>query len=349
MKQIPDFLYDRKDKAMIRMELGKHSYNIELQRGNLEKAGKLLGLDRKVMIITDAGVPFQYTEKIASQSKEAYIKVVTQGEGSKSLQTAEEILEEMLEHQFSRKDCVVGVGGGVVGDLSGFVASLYMRGIDFYNVPTTLLSQVDSSIGGKTAVNLAGIKNIIGAFYQPKAVLIDPDTLNSLSKRQIVNGLVEAIKMGATSDKELFEMFLNNAWEKNLDIIIEKALLVKKYVVERDEKESHLRKILNYGHTIGHGFESASKGKYLHGECVAFGMLYMSSEEIKKQLLKIYENLGFQVPSLSEFNLEEVKEAILHDKKASDENCSVVFVSEIGDGQIEEWPMEQVLRRLERE
>lgn len=331
------------------MELGKNSYNIELQRGNLEKASELLKLDRKVMIITDAGVPIQYAEKIASQSKEAYIKVVAQGEGSKSLQTAEEILVEMLERQFSRKDCVVGVGGGVVGDLSGFVASLYMRGIDFYNVPTTLLSQVDSSIGGKTAVNLAGIKNIIGAFYQPKAVLIDPDTLNTLSERQIVNGLVEAIKMGATSDKALFDLFLNNDWKNNLDIIIEKALLVKKYVVEQDEKESHLRKILNYGHTIGHGFESAAKGKYLHGECVALGMLYMSGEEVQKQLLKIYENLGFKVPSLSEFNLDEVKEAILHDKKASNKNCSVVLVSEIGDGQIEEWPMEQVLGRLERE
>ena len=334
---------------MIRMELGKNSYNIELQRGNLEKASELLKLDRKVMIITDAGVPIQYAEKIASQTKEAYIKVVAQGEGSKSLQTAEEILVEMLERQFSRKDCVVGVGGGVVGDLSGFVASLYMRGIDFYNVPTTLLSQVDSSIGGKTAVNLAGIKNIIGAFYQPKAVLIDPDTLNTLSERQIVNGLVEAIKMGATSDKALFDLFLNNDWKNNLDIIIEKALLVKKYVVEQDEKESHLRKILNYGHTIGHGFESAAKGKYLHGECVALGMLYMSGEEVQKQLLEIYENLGFKVPSLSEFNLDEVKEAILHDKKASNKNCSVVFVSEIGDGQIEEWPMEQVLGRLERE
>ena len=157
---------------MIRMELGNNSYNIELERGNLDRASELLNLNRKVMIITDAGVPIAYAETIARQCKEAYIKVVPQGEGSKSLETAEEILTEMLGHQFSRKDCVVSVGGGVVGDLGGFVASLYMRGVDFYNVPTTVLSQVDSSIGGKTAVNLAGIKNIIGAFYQPKAVLI---------------------------------------------------------------------------------------------------------------------------------------------------------------------------------
>lgn len=334
---------------MIRMELGKDSYNIELQRGNLEKANELLKLDRKVMIITDEGVPIQYAKKVASQCKESFIKVVAQGEGSKSLQTAEEILVEMLEHQFSRKDCVVAVGGGVVGDLAGVVASLYMRGIDFYNIPTTVLSQVDSSIGGKTAVNLAGIKNIIGAFYQPKAVLIDPDTLSTLSERQIVNGLMEAVKMGATSDPELFRIFRDGDWKESLDTIIEKALLVKKYVVEQDEKESHLRKILNFGHTIGHGFESAAKGKYLHGECVALGMLYMSGVEVQKQLFEIYEKLGFAVPGLSEFNLEEVKEAILHDKKASNKNCSVVFVSEIGDGQIEEWPMEQVLGRLECE
>ena len=334
---------------MIRMELGKNSYNIELQRGNLEKAGELLNLKRKVMIVTDTGVPIQYAKKVSEQCKESYIKIVGQGEGSKSLQTAEEILVEMLERGFSRKDCVVAVGGGVVGDLAGVVASLYMRGIDFYNIPTTVLSQVDSSIGGKTAVNLAGIKNIIGAFHQPKAVLIDPDTLSTLSDRQIVNGLMEAVKMGATNDPELFDIFKDGSWKENLDTIIEKALLVKKYVVEQDEKESHLRKILNFGHTIGHGFESVAKGKLLHGECVALGMLYMSSEEVKTQLLEIYDKLGFAVPNISEFNLEEVKEAILHDKKASNKNCSVVFVSEIGDGQIEEWPMEQVLGRLERE
>lgn len=332
---------------MIRMELGKNSYNIELERGNLAKAGELLNLNRKVMIIIDEGVPRAYAEAIAEQSKEAYIKVVPQGEGSKSLQTAEEIVTEMLEHQFSRKDCVVAVGGGVVGDLGGFVASLYMRGVDFYNVPTTVLSQVDSSIGGKTAVNLAGIKNIIGAFYQPKAVLIDPDTLNSLSERQIVNGLMEAIKMGATSDKELFDLFFEDEWKDNLDLIIEKALLVKKHVVEQDEKESHIRKILNFGHTIGHGFESAAHGRYLHGECVALGMLYMSSEEVQEQLSEIYEKLGFELPEFYTFDLEEVKEAITHDKKASDQNCSVVYVSELGNGSIEEWSMDEVLGRLE--
>lgn len=334
---------------MIRMELGKNSYNIEIERGSLAKASEYLNLNRKVMIITDEGVPIAYAERIAEQCRMAYIKVVPQGEGSKSLQTAEEILTDMLEFQFSRKDCVVAVGGGVVGDLGGFVASLYMRGIDFYNVPTTVLSQVDSSIGGKTAVNLAGIKNIIGAFHQPKAVLIDPETLGSLSERQVVNGLMEAVKMGATSDPVLFNIFKKGDWKASLDTIIEKALLVKKYVVEQDEKESHLRKILNFGHTIGHGFESEAHGTYMHGECVGLGMLYMSSPEVQKELLEIYEKLGFKIPEASEFDLEKVKEAITHDKKANAKKCSVVFVSEIGNGSIEEWDMKDVLGRLERE
>ncbi len=334
---------------MIRMDLGENSYNIELQRGNLHRAAELLDLNRKVMIITDEGVPIEYAKTIAGQCNEAHIHVVAQGEGSKSLQTAEGILTEMLTLHFSRKDCVVSVGGGVVGDLGGFVASLYMRGIDFYNVPTTVLSQVDSSIGGKTAVNLAGIKNIIGAFYQPKAVLIDPDTLKSLSKRQVVNGLFEAVKMGATNDKELFDLFLENKWEDHMDTIIEKALLVKKYVVEQDEKESHLRKILNFGHTIGHGFESAAKGSLLHGECVALGMLYMSGSDVRKQLCRIYRNLGFEMPDMSAFSIEEIKEAITHDKKATNQSCSVVFVDTIGAGEIAEWPITDVIGRLESE
>lgn len=334
---------------MIRMELGKNSYNIEIERGSLKKAGEFLNLNRKVMIITDDGVPGDYAQMIASQCKEAHVYIVGQGEDSKSLQTAESILTEMLAYGYGRKDCVVAVGGGVVGDLAGFVASLYMRGVDFYNVPTTVLSQVDSSIGGKTAVNLAGIKNIIGAFHQPKAVLIDPDTLESLSKRQIINGLFEAIKMGATNDKELFDLFLYDDWKEHIDLIIEKALLVKKYVVEQDEKESHLRKILNFGHTIGHGFESAAHGRYLHGECVALGMLYMSSEAVQDQLCAIYDKLGFEVPEFYTFNLEEVREAIGHDKKANAGNCSVVYVSEIGKGSIEEWSIEEVLDRLECE
>ena len=149
--------------------------------------------------------------------------------------------------------------------------------------------------------------------------------------------------------RELFQLFLRDDWKNHLDLIIEKSLQVKKYVVEQDEKENHLRKILNFGHTIGHGFESVAKGSLLHGECVAIGMLYMSSQEVRERLLAIYQKLGFVVPNLTEFSKEALAEAISHDKKASEKGCSVVFVSEIGNGLIEEWSMQQVIDRLERE
>ena len=331
---------------MIRMELGLNSYNIELERGIISRASEYLDLNRKVMIVTDVGVPSSYAKLIAEQCKEAYIKVLPQGEANKTLQSVEVVLKEMLEKQFSRKDCVVAVGGGLIGDLAGVVASLYMRGRDFYNIPTTLLAQVDSSIGGKTAVNLDGIKNVVGAFYQPKGVLIDPETLNTLSERLLLNGLMEALKMGITNNAELVAVFQKKDWKKHIDEIIEKSLLIKRHVVEQDEKESHLRKILNFGHTIGHGFESAAHGKYLHGECVAMGMLYMVSPKLKEELLKIYDNLGFNVPETSEFDMNEVKEAILHDKKASAASCSVVYAEEIGQAKIIEWSMQEVLERL---
>ena len=190
---------------MIRMELGQNSYNIELNRGNLHRAGELLNLNRKVMIVTDTGVPIEYAKIIATGCRESYIKVVNQGEGSKSLQTAEEILTEMLDYEFGRKDCVVAVGGGVVGDLAGVVASLYMRGVDFGFIPTTLLSQVDASVGGKNGVNVGGYKNMVGTFSQPKFVVCDVSLLSTLSDREFRAGLAEIIKAAVIADVSLFE------------------------------------------------------------------------------------------------------------------------------------------------
>ncbi|MBR3936018.1 MAG: 3-dehydroquinate synthase, partial [Oscillospiraceae bacterium] len=171
----------------INLPLG--NYDITIERGVLKRAGEIINLDRRVLIVTDSGVPEEYAKTVADQCKAPFVITVPMGEESKSLGTFEKLCAAMLEHGFDRSDCVVAVGGGVVGDLSGFAAASYMRGIDFYNIPTTVLSQVDSSVGGKTAVNFGKIKNIIGAFYQPKAVLIDPDTLKTLSERHFSNGL----------------------------------------------------------------------------------------------------------------------------------------------------------------
>ena len=268
------------------MNLGDIGYDIVVEHGLLKKAKEHLDLDRRVLVVTDSGVPADYASTVAEQCREGIICKIEQGEASKSMEGFEKLLQTMLDHGFSRKDCVVAVGGGVVGDLSGFAASAYMRGIDFYNIPTTLLSQIDSSIGGKTGINFGGVKNIVGAFYQPKKVLIDPDLLKTLPPRQISNGLAEAVKMALTSDAELFGIFENKDIANSIDEIIIRSLNIKKSVVEQDEKESGLRKILNFGHTVGHGIES-SKGELYHGECVALGMIPMCGENIRQRVIAV--------------------------------------------------------------
>ncbi len=314
---------------ILSMNLGENSYDIVLARGVIRKASAYLKLDRKVLIVTDDGVPEEYANIIAAQCKHPIKITVPQGEESKSFPTFEKLCRIMLEKGFTRTDAVIAVGGGVVGDLAGFVAASFMRGIDFYNIPTTLLSQVDSSIGGKTAINLCGVKNIIGAFHQPKKVLVDPDVLKTLPKRQFSNGLAEAIKMALTFDQELFSFIEKENISENLDFIIEKSLRIKKYVVETDEKESGLRKTLNFGHTIGHGIESYEglHGLY-HGECVALGMLPMCSENVRERLLSVLKKA--ELPTELVFDTNKVFEAITHDKKLDGDTVNFIYVSEIG-------------------
>jgi 3-dehydroquinate synthase len=244
----------------------------------------------------------------------------------------------MAENRFTRGDCVVAVGGGVVGDLAGFVASAYMRGVDFYNVPTTLLSQVDSSIGGKVAVDLGGYKNIVGAFYQPKRVLIDPELLLTLDIRQIRAGLAEALKMATTSDPLLFEMFENDEYLNDIEEIILRSLLIKRRIVEHDVHESGERRILNFGHTVGHAIESTSD--LLHGECVALGMLYMCAQDVKERLFSIIDDMG--LPVEREINKDALFEYILRDKKANGDNITITFVNEIGKAELRKIPIENI-------
>ena len=203
------------------------SYQIVLERGAINDVSKYLNVDRKCLIVTDSGVPSKYCELVASACKDATVFSFPMGEASKNIKTYSAILEKLVENDFTRTDCVIAVGGGVVGDMAGFAAATFMRGIDFYNIPTTVLSQVDSSIGGKTAIDFCGIKNIVGAFYPPKAVVIDPETLKTLPARQISNGLAEALKMSLTSDAELFDIFENGDPIADIDRVIEKSLYIK--------------------------------------------------------------------------------------------------------------------------
>jgi len=315
----------------ITVTLPTASYPIYIERGLLSTAKELLSLDRRVLIVTDEGVPKEYAEKIANAAHTPILVRLPQGEDTKSLQSLEKLLGIMLENGFTRKDCVVAVGGGVIGDLSGFAASVYMRGIDFYNIPTTLLAEIDSSIGGKTAVNYKKIKNPIGSFYQPKAVVIDPDVLQTLEYRQIAAGLAECIKMALTFDKELFELLENTDPNPNtIETIITAALKIKRAVVEQDEKEAGLRRVLNFGHTLGHAIESLRESHALyHGECVALGMLPMCDESVRAKLVKILKklNLPCEIPK---GDTETIINACKHDKKLQGDNITVVYVKEIG-------------------
>lgn len=338
----------------LKVDLKENSYGVIIEKGALSSADKYFNLNRKVLIVTDDNVPAEYSETVKNLSKDSIIRTVPNGEKSKSFEYVQYLLKEMLEAGFGRKDCVVAVGGGVIGDLAGFAASLYMRGIDFYNIPTTVLSQVDSSIGGKVAVNFEGVKNIVGTFYQPKGVLIDIQTLNSLPSRQIKNGLIEALKSGAIRDPILFDLFENDYEKLDIEEIIYKSLSVKKNIVENDEKEHGERKLLNFGHTLGHGIEVAADGKLFHGEAVALGMYLISDGEIKEKLKNIYckmgiwENIYGIYEELIESKAEVIKNAVLHDKKASDGICSAVFVKEAGKGFTQDIKTENLFNLLRR-
>ncbi len=316
-------------------------YDIVLERGALDSLEKHLNLNRRALIVTDSGVPKEYAEKVAAKTKEPYIVTIEQGEKSKCFDSYKMLLSVMVKGGFTRSDCVVAVGGGVVGDLAGFVAASYMRGVDFYNIPTTVLSQVDSSIGGKVAIDFEGYKNIVGAFYPPKSVIIDPLTLSTLPDRQISNGLAEAVKMAICFDKDLFSSFENDDILANIDRIIEASLKIKRYVVETDEKETGLRKVLNFGHTLAHAIETQSGMENLyHGEAVALGMLPMSAPAVRERLKSVLKKLS--LPTEIDYNTDVIIEAMKHDKKMSGKDITVVYVERVGEFQMRTVPFSQL-------
>lgn len=325
------------------VDLGENRYEVRVGEGLLDDAGKYLNLDRRVLVVTDDGVPAEYAERLARQCRAPEIVTLPQGEGSKSLDGLSRLLHAMKEKNFTRKDCVCAVGGGVVGDLSGFAAASYMRGVDFYNLPTTVLSCVDSSVGGKTGINFDGIKNLVGAFKQPKAVLADVGTLSTLPPRQVANGLAEAVKMALTFDEAFFSLFEKGNPEENLPEILCRSIACKIKVVEQDEKEQGLRRVLNFGHTLGHGIESLGLGLY-HGECVALGMLPMCSEEVGERLRAVLKRL--KLPTSLSFDREAALEAVLHDKKSVGGAVAAVFVESVGSFEIREIGEDELRKRL---
>ena len=330
------------------MNLGTRSYDIILKRGCLSNLHQFADLThRRVFVLTDSGVPAEYAKTVADQCANGIVYTIPQGEGSKCLKVYGQVLNAMLEFGMDRKDLLVAVGGGVVGDLGGFCAASYMRGIDFVNCPTTTLAQIDSSIGGKTAIDLGSAKNIVGAFWQPQVVLVDPDTLATLPRRQYVNGLAEAVKAGLIADPELFDVFEHGDVDKDIETIIYRSLLVKKKIVEQDERESGARKALNFGHTIGHGIEAVkgvrgrrTNGLY-HGECVALGMLPMIEDKsLQKRTRAVLRKLG--LPVRTGVDKHKVLEYMRHDKKSGGKSITVIRVPGLGCWRADTLPMTQL-------
>jgi 3-dehydroquinate synthase len=315
-----------------------------------EKAG-LTG--RKICIVTDSNVAPVYLEDIKNRLGDNFLSVSSftfdAGEESKHLGTISAMYEHFVAEQLDRKSVLVALGGGVVGDMTGFAAATYMRGIDFVQIPTTLLAQVDSSVGGKTGVDFMGNKNMVGAFYQPKFVYINTATLKTLPYNQVAAGLAEAVKYGYIIDAPFLDYFnankesIKNLSAEEIGTVIYKSCAAKAYVVGEDEKENGLRAILNFGHTFGHAVETLSHFKLLHGECVAIGMvaaLYFSVQRgtVTEADLKAAEDIltYFELPiGVSDYDADAVYKQMFYDKKTKNGKLNIVALEKIGKAYIE--------------
>jgi 3-dehydroquinate synthase len=333
------------------INLKDRSYSIIITTSFEELGKTILSLrtGKKAIIVTDENVDKNYSEiclnELQQNGFEVYKHVLSPGEQYKTLETVNGIYQKLVEYKFDRSSLVVALGGGVVGDIAGFTAATYMRGINFVQIPTTLLSQADSSIGGKTGVDFNGHKNIIGAFYQPRLVFMNVNTIKTLPRREISAGLAEVIKHGLIMDEEYCDYISYNAskifsFDENvLQFLAKRNCSIKGHVVEVDEKEDDLRAILNFGHTIGHAIETIQKFELLHGECVSLGIVgafrlsyYMEVvpaamvEQVKAILRKL--ELPVSLPGL---DVEKVYNQIFYDKKVKDNKLKFVLPRKIGE------------------
>jgi len=337
----------------INVKTSMSSYDIIIENGafeNLKDNVIDLAQNKKIFIVTDDNVYKLYGKKAEEMFSgfDYRIEVLPNGETTKSVEYLTKLYSSLAEFKMSRKDIIIALGGGVIGDLTGFAAATFLRGIKFIQVPTTLLSQVDSSVGGKVAIDLPEGKNLVGSFYPPARVVIDPLMLKTLSKRIFNDGMAEVIKYGAIRDESLFNMLFDDI-DENLEAVIEKCVCIKKQVVENDEFDTGERMILNFGHTFGHAVEKLyNYTGYTHGEGVAIGMLRITEKSEKmgiseigtakrlKELLGKY-NLLFDDFS---FDKDKARDIILLDKKSSSDTISYIMLKKIGECIIKEFPKE---------
>lgn len=313
-------------------------YDILIGHNIINNIKNYIDKNKQILIITDDNIPIRYMETIKNVlDNHIYSFVIKHGEDSKSINIYKQIISFLLEHNFTREDVIINLGGGVVSDLGGFVASTYKRGISYINIPTSTLSMIDSSIGGKVGINYDGYKNIIGSFYEPSLVVVDVELLNSLDERNYYNGLVEGLKMALLDSEEFFNLFKINNLKSNIDEIIYKSLSFKKQIVEQDEKDLGIRKILNFGHTLGHAIEAKYLNEIYHGEAVAYGMIpFIDDEKLKEEVLNILKSMQINIDSSK---YKDLNDYIKNDKKNSYENktlyINVVKVKAIGNPYIE--------------
>ncbi len=334
----------------LNIDLPDTSYPIIIEKDIIKKIGKKIlpyAQRKKIVIVTDKNVDALYGDALIQNIEKSGFQVhlirLYPGENSKSLGVLECVYKELLNFDMTKSDLLIAFGGGVIGDLTGFAAATFLRGIPFIQIPTSLIAQVDSSIGGKTAVNLKEGKNLVGSFYHPRAVFIDPQLLHSLKPRFFSDGMAEVIKYGCIKDSELFsklETLNQKQLISHMDEIILRCCEIKKRIVEEDEKDESTRMLLNFGHTFGHAVEKIYHyKKYTHGEAVAVGMYHITgkseemgytqkgtAERIKNLLIKF--NLPFNLPDIDEASLSE---ALSPDKKSRGNDIHLVLLKAIGE------------------
>ena len=349
----------------IQLKLSQHKYNIYIENGLINKTGELISQlfnSKNIVVITDTNVYNYYGEtlknNLSNKNFDVNFIILEPGEETKNINSLVYIYNKLLDFSVNRDSLLIALGGGVVGDITGFAAATFLRGVKYIQIPTSVIAQVDSSIGGKVAVNLEQGKNLVGNFYHPHAVIIDPQVLLSLDDRFFYDGMAEVIKYGLIKDEVLFNNLLKykNKTEilNHIEYIIYTCCNIKKEIVEKDEKDTGERMLLNFGHTLGHGIEAYYDYKtYTQGEEVAIGMYSISkigeklgltnngcSEKIKEVLLQ------YKLPYKLPVNINDLLNIINKDKKVLDNGLNFVLISDIGEGYIKKVKLADVAQFL---
>ncbi len=353
----------------LHVDLGSRSYDIHIASGLLDRVGeeirRVCPRARRIAIVTDANVEPLYSARVEDSLEAAGFDTGLfagpAGEGAKCATHLAALWEAIMHYGLTRTDAVVALGGGVVGDLAGFAAATLLRGVDFIQIPTTLLAQVDSSVGGKVAIDLAHGKNLVGAFWQPKAVLMDPETLNTLDDKTFSDGMAEVIKYGCIADKDFFDFLCAHPSRAEIMANIEHVLYtccdIKRFVVEEDERDTGRRMILNFGHTIGHAYELAGNYEtWTHGQAVSAGMVaalrlgldlgVIDNDDGVQALTALLTAFG--LPTYIDCDWETMEKAVGLDKKNEGEDLTMIFLKEMGQAMPTRMKKAEVLKHLKK-